>query len=161
MNVFGKKLRSACTAKYFQAELPKERFGKNKRLSIFLKTIYFLNLLIGLVWMTILRARQQSGKYQSPIITVDFGTTVWDEAWVTIPEWLPRHVNKSSQVGQQESWTLVYSYFNGIYQSDSDIVKPHDNRPVYVEMSKVNDQSHFNANQASPAQIKYCKVRRM
>ena len=74
---------------------------------------------------------------------------------MTIPAWLPPHLNASSRVGHKEKWTLVYAYFNGIYES---VGKPHDGRPVYTEMRK-SDWLEFNeTTQATPAEIKYCKV---
>ena len=73
MDVFGKKLQRACTAKCFKAEFPKQRFGRSRKLSVFLKTVYFCNLCGMLIGMGVVTARQMNGYYHhSSIIRLVF-----------------------------------------------------------------------------------------
>jgi len=137
MDVFGKGLRRACTAKCFRAEFAKQRLGRNKNISIFLKAIYFFNLCVMLGYMGFVSIRQNNGYYHCSDITVDFGTTVWERELVTTS-------------GQDEERTLVYSNFNGDYEQSGF----HGGRPVYIEKTKF-DRTHFET--VVPAQIKYCE----
>ena len=115
------------------------RLGRNKRISIFLKATYFFNLCVMLGYMGFVSIRQNDGYYHCSDITVDFGTTVWEPALVTTS-------------GQDEEWTLVYSYFNGDYEQSGF----HGGRPVYKEKRKF-DRTQFEVKKVVPAQIKYCK----
>jgi len=143
MDVFGKMIQRACTAKCFRAEFERRRLGRSRRLSIFLKAIYFLNLCAMFVVMGIVTARQIRGYYQQSSITVDFGNVVWERAWVRVPSRLPSS-------GQYEERSLVYSQFNGVYRKQRET---HDGRPVYKETRKF-DRTPFE--RTVPAEIRYC-----
>lgn len=153
MDVFGKTLQRACTAKCFRAEFERQRGRgwKLNRLSALLKAIYFFNLCGMLAGMAFVSVRQMNGYYQDDSITVDFGHTVWDGAWVKIPTWLPPTWLETSPPGQFERWTLVYAFFNGVYEKEGF----HDGRPIYRERRKF-DRTPFNVDNEFPATIKYC-----
>ncbi|KAL7534025.1 hypothetical protein ACHAXR_005587 [Thalassiosira sp. AJA248-18] len=147
MDVFGKTLQRACTAKYFHAEFEKQRSGKIKHLSRFLKTLYFINLCGMLAGMGFVSTKQIRGLYYDSSINVNFGDTVWETAWVKVPSWIPSYIQ--SLPGQDEEWTLVYSYFNGEYEKNG----TQHGRPIYKERRK-SDRTHFHS--IIPAEIKYC-----
>ncbi|KAL7548821.1 hypothetical protein ACHAWF_012095 [Thalassiosira exigua] len=149
IDVFGKALQRACTAKCFETEFERQRTGKSKRLSIFLKAIYFFNLFGMFAAMAVISVKQTKGDYYDEKITVDFGDTIWARAWVKIPSWLPEYL-QTSPVGEYEPWTLVYSYFNGVFEKEDELL---DGRPVYKERRK-SDRSPFE--QKVPAAIRYC-----
>ena len=152
MDVFGKSLQRACTAKCFRAEFDKKRFGRIKHLSIFLKAIYFVNLCGMLGWMGYVSIRQIKGDYYDNSITLTFGDTVWEKAWVKVPEWLDPGIRAlSNQTDEYEEWMLVYSYFNGIYEKNG----THDGHPIYTERRKSDRKAY--ATTGKPAQVKYCK----
>lgn len=77
MDVLGKRLQRACTAKLFQTEFEKQKLGRmsmrnslrrgNRRASIFLKSIYFFNLVALLGGMLYVSIRQTSGYYQCEV----------------------------------------------------------------------------------------------
>ena len=52
--------------------------------------------------------------------------------------------------GQFNTQTLVFSYFNGVYEQRG----THENRPRYVEMNKF-DRKEFYPGAVIPAEIKY------
>jgi len=141
MGVFSKSLRAETTNKYFRTEFKKEvdKAEKSRRISLFLKAIYFMNL-IGLLCGQIYVSRKQSrGDYQCKSITVIIKDEVWEESVVKVP-------------GKDvEKMVLIYPYFNGHYNQDG---SSHDGRPVYVEQNKF-DGTEFSTK--VPAQIKYCK----
>ena len=64
LDVLGRRLQRACNAKLYQTEFEKDRFKKSKRASIFLKSVYFLNLGLFLAGMIFVSTRQTSGYYQ-------------------------------------------------------------------------------------------------
>eukprot|EP00578_Thalassiosira_sp_NH16_P005900 CAMPEP_0181135596 /NCGR_PEP_ID=MMETSP1071-20121207/32735_1 /TAXON_ID=35127 /ORGANISM="Thalassiosira sp., Strain NH16" /LENGTH=293 /DNA_ID=CAMNT_0023222251 /DNA_START=170 /DNA_END=1048 /DNA_ORIENTATION=- len=85
MEVLGRRLARACTAKLYQTEFEKQK-------SIFLKTAYFINLAVFVYFMTIVTMRQQNGDYQcqkDPVVKYQ-------------GEMVP-------------GFTMVFSYFNGVY----------------------------------------------
>jgi len=141
MGVFSKSLRAETTNKYFRTEFKKEvdKAEKSRRISLFLKAIYFMNL-IGLLCGQIYVSRKQSrGDYQCKSITVIIKDEVWEDSVVQVP-------------GKDiEKMVLIYPYFNGHYNQDG---SSHDGRPVYVEQNKF-DGTEFSTK--VPAQIKYCK----
>jgi len=148
IDVFGKELQRACTAKCFHAIFDKHRLGKIRKLSTFLKTIYFVNICGMLGGMLYVTVNQVRGNYHQSSIEVDFGNTVWDSAWVHLSSGVPPWV-RTSPLGEYASWTLVYSYFNGVYSID----RMENGRPVYKEMRKF-DATPFGL--VKPAEIKYC-----
>eukprot|EP00571_Detonula_confervacea_P010374 CAMPEP_0172301852 /NCGR_PEP_ID=MMETSP1058-20130122/3671_1 /TAXON_ID=83371 /ORGANISM="Detonula confervacea, Strain CCMP 353" /LENGTH=597 /DNA_ID=CAMNT_0013012139 /DNA_START=29 /DNA_END=1819 /DNA_ORIENTATION=+ len=143
MDVFGKTMQRACTAKCFRAEFEKKRLGTSRKLSIFLKAIYFFHLCAMFAGMLYVTVHQMRGDYHHDLITVDFANTIWEGAWVKVPSRLP-----SSQ--QYEERTLVYSHFNGVYQKNG----THDGRPVYQETRKFDRRPY---EEIVPAEIKYCE----
>ena len=121
MDVLGKTLQRACTAKCFQAEFDRQRLGRSKKMSIFLKSIYFINLCVMLSVMAFYSTMQIRGNLHDESITADFGNTVWASSWVKVPSWVP--TIQSETPGQEyEEWTLVYANFNGVYLKDG---RPH------------------------------------
>lgn len=116
MEVLGKRLQRACTARLFQTEFEKKKFKRIRAISIFLKSVYFVNLaafLTGMIWIS---SEQQNNKYQCQEIIVDFGEGVWTDPVIVNP------------YGIIEDFTLVFSYFNGVYKQTPD---SHLGRPVY------------------------------
>lgn len=148
----------ASTSKCFQTEFEKERFGRNKKMSIFLKAIYFFNLFGLLAGLTIVSIKQRAADYQCPSITVDFGAEMWDEALVKLPNdyydrWVLLYDGFKDVVspGQYAKWTLLFSYFNGVYEADG----THADRPIYRERRKF-DRTPYG-EYVVPAEIKYCE----
>jgi len=143
-DVFGKQLQRACTAKLFQTEFEKQKFGRSKKASIFLKSIYFLNLGLFLAGMIFISMRQTSGFYQCDEITIDFGEGVWEDPLVLFD-------GEFSEFSQE--FTLVFSYFNGVYKQDG----TEAGRPVYKEMRKFDNQPYGLPDESTPAPalIKY------
>ena len=85
-------------------------------MSIFLKTVYFLNLGALLAGMAVVSTKQKRGDFQCNTITVDLGNAVWEEALVKMPNeqyekwvWLYPFFNDSVTPDQYERWTLVVS----------------------------------------------------
>jgi len=140
MDVLGKRLELACTEQCFQTEFEKhKKLGRrSKRISLFLKGVYFLNFCVFLSGMIVLSTRQTSGYYQCHSITVGFADNVWAESWVRTPS------------GQYEEWLLVYSYFSGVYIQDGTSA----GRPIYKEMRKF-DRTPYE--EVVPAEIRYCE----
>lgn len=88
MDVFGKKMQRACTAKCFRAEFEQRRFGRNKNMTVFLKALYFFNLCVMLAGMCYVTVKQVRGDYQHSSITVDFGNTIWESSWAKVSWWM-------------------------------------------------------------------------
>ena len=133
IDVLGRRLKFACTARLFQCEFEKSKFRRSKKASIFLKSLYFLNLAGFLAGMIVISVRQENGYYQCNEISVDFGDAVWEDALV----------------GDTER-VLVFSTFNGVYAKNG----TQAGRPIYVEMRKV-DHKPFDREYVIPAEIKY------
>ncbi|KAL9180841.1 hypothetical protein ACHAXT_011294 [Thalassiosira profunda] len=152
IDVFGKSLQRACTARVFEAEFEKQkgRGRKERNLSIFLRAVYFVNICGMLAGMAVVSIRQMNGHYQEDSITVDYGETVWNGAWVRIPSWLPPTGLYTPPPGELAEWTLVYSFFNGVYEKSGF----ENGRPVYRERRKF-DRSPYE--RVVPAEIKYCQ----
>ena len=104
MDVLGRTLRRACTARLYQTEFEKKKFKRNSIASFLIKSVYILELagfLFGLILITI---RQNDGYYQCQEITVDFGDGIWLDPVVVGPDGVDL-----SAIYQ----TLIFSYFNG------------------------------------------------
>ena len=71
IEVLGRRLQRACTARLFQTEWEKQKMGRSKRASVFLKSVYFMNLAAFLGGMIFVSTRQNSGYFQCSSITVD------------------------------------------------------------------------------------------
>ena len=140
MDVLGKHLERACTKKHFETEFEKPTMlSKNsKRISLFLKGVYFFNLAIFLAILTGVAIRQERGLFQCHSITVEFPDDIWAESWAR------------GRSGTYMEQTLMYSYFNGVYVQDG----THAGRPVYKERRKF-DRTEYEG--LDPAEIRYCK----
>ena len=64
--VLGKRLQRACTAKLYQTEFEKIRFKRNRKSSLFLKSVYFINLAAFIGGMIFVSTRQTSGYCKFP-----------------------------------------------------------------------------------------------
>jgi len=142
--VLGVHLRRACTAKLFQTEFEKQKFKRNKIASVFLKSVYFINLGVNIGGMIAITSNQAAGYYQCESITVDFGGAVWDDAIV-----------RTGPDGQYESGVpLVFSTFSGVYRKEKgERVGFHAGRPVYKEARKSDGEIFTDT--VVPAEIKY------
>lgn len=119
MDVLGKGMKRACTAACFQAEFQRKKSGRSlrsKKFSVFLKTLYFLNLTLFLALMAAVSIRQNNGSYQVDSITVDFGNVIWEDALVKMPsafheKWLELYpwFEDVAAPDEFEKWTLVVS----------------------------------------------------
>ena len=134
LDMLGKLLYRATTAKSYRAQFNKEKGGK--RMRIFLKAVYFVNLAAFLSCMAVVSVRQDSGYYTCDEVTVDLGNHIWEDAVV---------------ITSNETKVLVYSYFNGVYKQDGSF----NNRPQYKELRKI-DQNPYERN--LPMVIQYCKA---
>jgi len=150
MGVFSKSLRAATRNKYFQTELRRHtKVNGNRKISFFLKAIYFVNLVALLGAQIYVTVRQGNGDYQCKSITVRFKDEVWEKSLVQMPG------------EEMKEMALVYPYFNGIYNQDG---TSNDGRPVYVEQNKFDGTSFDTASPDTgnmsvkiPAKIQYCK----
>mmetsp|Transcript_8257 Transcript_8257/g.17580 ORF Transcript_8257/g.17580 Transcript_8257/m.17580 type:complete len:512 (+) Transcript_8257:1-1536(+) len=139
MDVFGKRMRTAATQKCFRVEFERYPFSASRRKGIFLKTLYFFNIIGLLSGMAIINMKQNRGDYYCNSISVTFGNEIWEDAIILTPE------------GKIENSVLVFSYFDGVYKKSGEM---HNRRPVYVEQNKF-DGTPFNTT--IPAEIKYCE----
>lgn len=73
LEVLGRKLQRACTAKLYQTEFERKKFKAGRKASIFLKSVYFINLAAALAGMGYVTKRQDDGYFQCDELTVDFG----------------------------------------------------------------------------------------
>lgn len=151
-------MQRACTAQCFQVKFEKNK-RRNKKMSIFLKALYFVNFCWMFGGMILVNIAQTTGRFQCRSITVDFGTQVWKEAWVNMPseqyeKWVHQYPYFKDVVApdQYEKWTLVFSYFNGVYTRTNE---RYGGRPIYREMRKVDNTPY---DLVVPAEIKYCKT---
>lgn len=138
IDVLGKRLMRACTSSVFHTEFEKQKHNCKKS-EAFLKALYFLNLGCLLAGMIVVSIRQEGGYYQCQSVTVNFGDKVWEPAFA---------LNTTS--GAYEEWTLVFSYFNGVFVDNG---TKEASRPVYREMRKF-DRGNYKT--VFPAEIKYC-----
>ncbi|KAL3800886.1 hypothetical protein ACHAW5_002037 [Stephanodiscus triporus] len=146
MDVFGKRMRRACTARLFHLEFEKVKvkYGKRARAGLFQKSVYFVNMTVFLVLLTLLSIKQKSGGFQCKKISVDFGDGVWENPIIVgLP---PSMADKN--------YTLVFSYFNGVYEQDG----THRGRPVYKERRKFDNGPFDPSWQLVPAEIRYSNL---
>jgi len=144
MNVLGNRLQRACTAKLYQTEFEKQRFKRNRKSSLFLKSVYFINLAAFISGMVFVSTRQTSGYFQCSEITADFGDGIWEDPLIVLQD--------GTVV---TGFTLIFSYFNGVYVQDG----THQGRPVYKERRKFDSNPFDDASPMPiiPAEIKYSK----
>ena len=147
MSVLSKTMKEATNRKYFQLEFKKSKMGQQRKISIFLKGVYFINLVAMLAGMCVVTIKQENGDYQCQEITVKHPDNVWENGIVMWPD------------GTVEEMVLNYPYFNGIYRQDGS----HDGRPVYVEMKKFDGTPFDEVSELPegfeskvPAKFKYC-----
>ena len=101
IDVFGRHLKHAALSKCFRAEFDKQPFALRKKMNVFLKGGYFLNLCVLIFGIGLITVKQNKGDFHSDSITVMFGEQVWRNAIVT------------TSTGEEETRTLLFSYFNG------------------------------------------------
>ena len=146
MSVLSRSMKEATIRKYFQLEFKKSKLGLSRKISLFLKAVYFLNLCAMVAGMCFVTIKQAEGAYQCPNLTARFPDNVWENGIVIWPD------------GRIEEMILNYPYFNGVYRQEGS----HDGRPVYVEMKKL-DGTPFDTELAEglelkvPAKFQYCK----
>ncbi|KAK1742262.1 putative EGF-like domain-containing protein-like protein [Skeletonema marinoi] len=140
MDVFGKRLKKATTRKCFSVEFPKLPFARRKKLSLFVKALYLINIVTLLIGMALINVKQDSGTYYCASISVYLGDHIWEEAVV--------YNNNSTIIG--ERMNLIFSYFNGEYIING---TTKNGRPIYVEQNKYNSEPFIDK---VPAQIRYC-----
>jgi len=104
-----------------------------------LKAVYFINLACLLTWVIIIGEKQKNGDFRCNSVNLNFGDSVWENAIILDENGQP---NRTA--------TLVYSYFNGIYEKEGS----HDGYPKFVERNKVDGSSY---EEVIGAEIKYCK----
>jgi len=161
MDVLGMRMCRATTTRYFHVDFKRDQSSMRKRrIQMFLKGVYFVNLLAFLTAMIWITMRQMSGYYQCESITVTFPDRVWSEAIVQWPEDSFRY-----QWRPIEEKILIYSSFSGVYVKHQ--TRTHEGRPIYVEQKKTdrtpfdmdapfNSLSNYDADPVVPAEIKYC-----
>ena len=143
------RMKEATTRRYFRTEFRRSTPGRNGN-SYFFVAVYLFNLCLLLAGKIYVNVKQDNGYYQCKSITATFREDIWREAIVV------------SDQGYEER-VLVYSYFNGVYVQDGNII--HDWRPVYVERRKF-DGAEFDKTSPNPedpyfrmkipAKIQYC-----
>ena len=140
MEVLGQRMQKACTAPAFSVEFEKAKHHCRKQDAL-LKSIYFLNFGCFLAGLIVVSIRQSNGYLFCNSVTTEFQNEVWTGALALNPE-----------TGQWEDFTLVFSYFSGVYEQDGYLA----GRPVYREMRKF-DRQPFDKDYVVPAQISYCE----
>ncbi|KAL7517087.1 hypothetical protein ACHAWX_002040 [Stephanocyclus meneghinianus] len=138
LSTFGKRLKWATNKKIFLVKFDRLPFASRKKMSVFLKSLYVLNLsgmLSGMFWVSY---QQMSGSLHCNSVFVTFAEDIWQDAIVKTPS------------GEIENKVLIYSYFNGVYRRNS----THDGLPIYTEQSKLTGESYYRT---VGAEIKYCK----
>lgn len=140
MDGFGKRMKRATTRKCFSVEYAKLPFARRKKLSVFVKALYLINLGILLVGMGIINVKQDKGDFYCGSISIDLGDHIWEEAVV---------YNNNSTIAKEEM-NLIFSYFNGEYVKNG---TTKDGRPIYIEMNKYSSEPY---EQKVPARIQYC-----
>ena len=140
MDVFGKRMKRATTRKCFSIEYEKLPFARRRKLSVFVKALYLINLAVLLAGMTVINVKQGRGDFSCGSVSIYLGDHVWDRALVISP---------NSTIGV-EPMNLIFSYFNGVYVKNG---TTHDGRAIYVEQNKYNSEPF---TKKIPAQIRYC-----
>mmetsp|Transcript_19848 Transcript_19848/g.33804 ORF Transcript_19848/g.33804 Transcript_19848/m.33804 type:complete len:668 (-) Transcript_19848:2283-4286(-) len=134
MSVLSRRMKDATTCKYFWIEFNKSKLGQGKKLSIFLKGVYFFNLFGLLAGLVVVTVRQKAGHYTCKEITAKMPDRLWEDAHVKWPD------------GRNEDMILNYPYFNGVYKQDG---SRRGRRPVYVEQNKF-DGTSFDTEASFP-----------
>ena len=100
-DVFGKRMKKASTRTCFEAEFEKLPYSRRKKMTIFVKVLYIVNLIAMLVGLTIITVKQIRGDYHCDSITAIFDHHIWQDAVV---------MNATGGVVKMD---LIYSYFSG------------------------------------------------
>ena len=164
MDVLGKHMRLACTSRIFNVEFDqvkhhRVRGGGGGTASMYtglcLKTIYFANIVISLVLLTSVTIGQRNGYFQCRIITIDLGDGVWEDP---VLDDMAREHNLAAVLrpppgtnDTKNDFTLVFSYFNGVYEQDG----THRGRPIYRERRKFDNKPFDMTWGTVPAEIRY------
>jgi len=108
-----------------------------------LDSLFLQNFEFFFAELIVVSIRQCKGYYQFISITVKFGNEV-----TTISA-------LSAASGEYEDFTLVFSYFDGVYEKEG----YHAGRPIYKERRKFDRQPYKgNGRQrVKPAEIRYCE----
>jgi hypothetical protein len=141
MDVFGKRMKRATTRRCFSVEYEKLPFARRRKLSVFVKALYLINLGVLLVGMAVINVKQDRGDYYCGSISIYLGDHIWEDAIVY-----------NSTGGGEERMNLIFSYFNGVYAKNENGTI--DGRPVYVEQNRYNSEPYKDK---VPAQIRYCE----
>ena len=101
---FGHVLRDATQSKV-RIICRKDHEQKKFKLWVnrFIRMIYFVNMGLLLIGLTMLMIKQDSGDYRCRSFSVQFGDDTWDDAWIELEN------------GKIVKRLLVYSHFNGVY----------------------------------------------
>jgi hypothetical protein len=160
MDVLGKRMRLACTARLFDVEFEKaKRSGRGERCTgLCLKSVYFANIVIGLGLLTSVAIGQSRGSFQCRKITVDLGDGVWEDPILNmaarehgIAAKTALGINMTVAARDWNDFTLVFSYFNGVYEQDG----THHGRPIYRERRKFDNGPFDSTWGTVPAEIRY------
>ena len=162
MDVLGKHMRLACTSRIFHMEFDKVKHhnrgggggGASRYTGLCLKSIYFANIVVSLMLLTTITIGQRNGYFQCRIITIDLGDGVWEDP---ILDDMAREHNLAvlrpppGTNDTKNDFTLVFSYFNGVYEQDG----THRGRPVYRERRKFDNKPFDLTWGTVPAEIRY------
>ena len=140
MDVFGKRMKMATTRRCFSVEYAKLPFARRKKLSVFVKALYLINLGTLLAGMAFINVKQDRGDFYCGSVSIHLGDHIWEEAVV--------YNNNSTIV--RDRMNLIFSYFNGLYVKNG---TTKDGRPIYIEQNKYSGEPY---EQKVPAKIKYC-----
>jgi hypothetical protein len=162
MDVLGKHMRLACTSRIYHVEFDKVKHhnrgggggGASRYTGLCLKSVYFANIVVSLMLLTYITIGQRNGYFQCRIITIDLGDGVWEDP---ILDDMAREHNLAvlppppGTNNTKNDFTLVFSYFNGVYEQDG----THRGRPVYRERRKFDNKPFDLTWGTVPAEIRY------
>ncbi|KAL7454765.1 hypothetical protein ACHAWC_008115 [Mediolabrus comicus] len=142
MDVLGKRMKRATMRKCFSVEYKKLPFARRRKLSVFVKVLYMLNLGVLMAGMGVINVYQDRGDYYCSTISAYMPEDYWVDAIVT------------NSTGSEEKMDLIFPYFNGVYVKNGTI----NGRPIYVEQNKALDAVPYEDK--VPAQFRYCESER-
>ncbi|EED89764.1 predicted protein [Thalassiosira pseudonana CCMP1335] len=103
IDVFGKRMKKATSAKVYRTEFERQPFAFRRNMSRFLATLYFFNFCIMFLGMGYFTVKQNRGDYYCDSISVNLGDAIWEDAVVLMP------------TGEIHRKVLIFAYFNGMY----------------------------------------------
>ncbi|KAL7548009.1 hypothetical protein ACHAWF_011289 [Thalassiosira exigua] len=112
-----------------------------KRVSIFIRIIYYLNALALVCGLIVIIHQQSEGNFRCRSITISFGEDFWADGIVK---------NPNGDGIDTERRLLLYSFFSGVY-AETDTFNGY---PRYVEQNK-NEGTPFISTKG--AEFKFCK----